>query len=440
MPRKFKFAARCKKCWHLLRANSKKGLSTAQSRHQREAHGNGEALARRRQQQKGRMQATRELLQAVEHETALKRNRPAQKTSSHQKVTRSTPEQRLQIRQGDGQKPGRAKAKVAASTTPSARSSKAPGTKRKSGKVKVEKADGQKPGRAKAKVAASTTPSARSSKASGTKRKSGKVNVEKADGRKPGRAKAKVTLHGDGTFSGTRGCWRHFDYRLADPLPVIDDECKLSAPTFSVGTDFSGLNVPVVALKLLGLERFMVEKFVSESNTECQRMLLKHFPKTETYFSDVRLRNLDKVPYVDLYITSFPCQSFSDAGLRRGLLDIRGALMEHSLAYVRKHHPRVFVLENVPGLYFRFRETYDHVINTLATEGYTVVNGGSPLMNTKGHGLPQNRNRVILGAVLTKYYKPDVFHQPQVLDGVVKVGYTFSVGEATCCFCFWSEE
>ena len=400
MPRKFKFAARCKKCWHLLRANSKKGLSTAQSRHQREAHGNGEALARRRQQQKGRMQATRELLQAVEHETALKRNRAAQKTSSHQKVTRSTPEQRLQIRQGDGQKPGRAKAKVAASTTPSARSSKAPGSKRKSGKVKVEKADGQK----------------------------------------PGRAKAKVTLHGDGTFSGTRGCWRHFDYRLADPLPVIDDECKLSAPTFSVGTDFSGLNVPVVALKLLGLERFMVEKFVSESNTECQRMLLKHFPKTETYFSDVRLRNLDKVPYVDLYITSFPCQSFSDAGLRRGLLDIRGALMEHSLAYVRKHHPRVFVLENVPGLYFRFRETYDHVINTLATEGYTVVNSGSPLMNTKGHGLPQNRNRVILGAVLTKYYKPDVFHQPQVLDGVVKVGYTFSVGEATCCFCFWSEE
>ena len=400
MPRKFKFAARCKKCWHLLRANSKKGLSTAQSRHQREAHGNGEALARRRQQQKGRMQATRELLQAVEHETALKRNRAAQKTSSHQKVTRSTPEQRLQIRQGDCQKPGRAKAKVAASTTPSARSSKA----------------------------------------SGTKRKSGKVNVEKADGQKPGRAKAKVTLHGDGTFSGTRGCWRHFDYRLADPLPVIDDECKLSAPTFSVGTDFSGLNVPVVALKLLGLERFMVEKFVSESNTECQRMLLKHFPKTETYFSDVRLRNLDKVPYVDLYITSFPCQSFSDAGLRRGLLDIRGALMEHSLAYVRKHHPRVFVLENVPGLYFRFRETYDHVINTLATEGYTVVNSGSPLMNTKGHGLPQNRNRVILGAVLTKYYKPDVFHQPQVLDGVVKVGYTFSVGEATCCFCFWSEE
>ena len=357
-------------------------------------------MARRRQQQKGRMQATRELLQAVEHETALKRNRAAQKTSSHQKVTRSTPEQRLQIRQGDGQKPGRAKAKVAASTTPSARSSKAPGTKRKSGKV----------------------------------------NVEKADGQKPGRAKAKVTLHGDGTFSGTRGCWRHFDYRLADPLPVIDDECKLSAPTFSVGTDFSGLNVPVVALKLLGLERFMVEKFVSESNTECQRMLLKHFPKTETYFSDVRLRNLDKVPYVDLYITSFPCQSFSDAGLRRGLLDIRGALMEHSLAYVRKHHPRVFVLENVPGLYFRFRETYDHVINTLASEGYTVVNGGSPLMNTKGHGLPQNRNRVILGAVLTKYYKPDVFHQPQVLDGVVKVGYTFSVGEATCCFCFWSEE
>ena len=400
MPRKFKFAARCKKCWHLLRANSKKGLSTAQSRHQREAHGNGEALARRRQQQKGRMQATRELLQAVEHETALKRNRAAQKTSSHQKVTRSTPEQRLQIRQGDGQKPGRAKAKVAASTTPSARSSKA----------------------------------------SGTKRKSGKVNVAKADGQKPGRAKAKVTLHGDGTFSGTRGCWRHFDYCLADPLPVIDDECKLSAPTFSVGTDFSGLNVPVVALKLLGLERFMVEKFVSESNTECQRMLLKHFPKTETYFSDVRLRNLDKVPYVDLYITSFPCQSFSDAGLRRGLLDIRGALMEHSLAYVRKHHPRVFVLENVPGLYFRFRETYDHVINTLATEGYTVVNGGSPLMNTKGHGLPQNRNRVILGAVLTKYYKPDVFHQPEVLDGVVKVGYTFSVGEATCCFCFWSEE
>ena len=89
----------------------------------------------------------------------------------------------------------------------------------------------------------------------------------------------------------------------------------MSATPFSVGSDFAGLNVPVLALKMLGLEPVMTEKFVCENDPLCQRMLLRHFPGTQIMYANVQGRNVHDMPYVDVYITCFPCQPFSDAGI-----------------------------------------------------------------------------------------------------------------------------
>ena len=53
---------------------------------------------------------------------------------------------------------------------------------------------------------------------------------------------------------------------------------------------------------------------------------------------------------IDLLVGGTPCQSFSVAGLRRGLSDPRGGLMLTYLEIARRLRPRWIVWENVPGV------------------------------------------------------------------------------------------
>jgi DNA (cytosine-5)-methyltransferase 1 len=53
---------------------------------------------------------------------------------------------------------------------------------------------------------------------------------------------------------------------------------------------------------------------------------------------------------VDVLVGGTPCQSFSVAGLRKGLDDPRGNLMLTYLAIARRYRPRWLVWENVPGV------------------------------------------------------------------------------------------
>lgn len=53
---------------------------------------------------------------------------------------------------------------------------------------------------------------------------------------------------------------------------------------------------------------------------------------------------------IDVLVGGTPCQSFSVAGLRKGLDDPRGNLMLTYLAIANKYRPRWLVWENVPGV------------------------------------------------------------------------------------------
>jgi site-specific DNA-cytosine methylase len=65
---------------------------------------------------------------------------------------------------------------------------------------------------------------------------------------------------------------------------------------------------------------------------------------------------------VDIAMTSPPCQSFSVAGKRAGLEDDKGDLFFETHRFLELTLPRVFILENVPGM-LDVRETvqYDNV-------------------------------------------------------------------------------
>ena len=54
---------------------------------------------------------------------------------------------------------------------------------------------------------------------------------------------------------------------------------------------------------------------------------------------------------IDLLVGGTPCQSFSVAGLRKGLDDPRGNLMLTYLAMAEHLRPKWLVWENVPGVF-----------------------------------------------------------------------------------------
>ena len=83
-------------------------------------------------------------------------------------------------------------------------------------------------------------------------------------------------------------------------------------------------------------------------------------PAKETYF-----RNYGEVPFGDITIPAtkalipdkfdvlcagFPCQPFSNAGLKKGIEDTRGTLFYHIAEILRDHQPKAVLLENVRGL------------------------------------------------------------------------------------------
>lgn len=59
----------------------------------------------------------------------------------------------------------------------------------------------------------------------------------------------------------------------------------------------------------------------------------------------------DYVGSVDLVVGGSPCQAFSIAGRRQGLLDQRGLLMLEYVRAVRELHPKWLLWENVPGVF-----------------------------------------------------------------------------------------
>jgi len=56
------------------------------------------------------------------------------------------------------------------------------------------------------------------------------------------------------------------------------------------------------------------------------------------------------IPSHDLLLGGFPCQAFSNAGLRKGFEDTRGTLFFDIARILNYHKPKVFLLENVKGL------------------------------------------------------------------------------------------
>ena len=182
------------------------------------------------------------------------------------------------------------------------------------------------------------------------------------------------------------------------------------AKTIRVGTDCSGIETPIQALQNLGVGYEHI--FSCENDSNAKKVIKANFPSS-TFYSDITKRDNSSTANVDLYVAGFPCQPFSVAGKRKGLKEDRGTIVYNVIDYIEKQRPRVFILENVQGFTnIDGGETCAAVMNSLLAIG---SNGKAPryrpnmvrgakhdggayeihdmVINTKDHGVPQNRKR-----------------------------------------------
>lgn len=137
-----------------------------------------------------------------------------------------------------------------------------------------------------------------------------------------------------------------------------------------VGTDCSGIETPLIALKNLKVP--MRHVFSCDNDPHVKKVILANF-KPEVFFDDLTQRKLHNNTCLekplDLYVAGFPCQPFSAAGVHGGTSDPRGLIIVHILRFIQKHTPRTFLLENVKGLVSKkHRETFLAIMRCLCPD------------------------------------------------------------------------
>ncbi|CAB4202911.1 Dcm Site-specific DNA methylase [uncultured Caudovirales phage] len=128
--------------------------------------------------------------------------------------------------------------------------------------------------------------------------------------------------------------------------------------------------------------------------------ILKHrFPNVPNYGSLTEYKQWPLEPgAIDLLVGGTPCQSFSVAGLRKGITDPRGNLALTFLGLADKLKPKWIVWENVPGvLSSGGGRDFGSFLGALVELGYGFA---YRVLDAQHFGVPQRRRRVFVVACL----------------------------------------
>ena len=131
----------------------------------------------------------------------------------------------------------------------------------------------------------------------------------------------------------------------------------------------------------------------SEIDKYATKVYQHHYPTHKNY-GDITTINEKTLPDFDFLVGGFPCPSFSIAGRRKGLKDVRGQLVFEIIRILRGKKPKMFLLENVKGLLSHDKgKTMEIICEELCESGYAI---DFEVLNSKNFGVPQNRERVFI--------------------------------------------
>ena len=112
------------------------------------------------------------------------------------------------------------------------------------------------------------------------------------------------------------------------------------------GSVCSGIEAAAVAWRPLNWKC----AFVAEIDKFPCAVLKHHYPEVPNYGDITKYKEWPEHA-IDVLVGGTPCQSYSVAGLRAGILDPRGNLALVFLGIVDRYRPRYVVWENVPGVH-----------------------------------------------------------------------------------------
>lgn len=112
------------------------------------------------------------------------------------------------------------------------------------------------------------------------------------------------------------------------------------------------------------------------------------------------------IPDHDILLAGFPCQPFSQAGLKKGFEDARGTLFFDIARILKEKRPKAFLLENVKQLRGHDGgKTLSVILSVLEELEYYVPT--PQVLNALDFGIPQNRERIIIVGFDRRYLKGD---------------------------------
>lgn len=140
-------------------------------------------------------------------------------------------------------------------------------------------------------------------------------------------------------------------------------------------------------------------------------------PATDYQLSDIR--KINSFPQAELLVGCYPCQGFSQGGVREPGRSINYLYVEFARS-LKKIKPKAFIVENVSGMVrANFRHLLDDQIKLFRSVGYKVQ---CDVLNAAEFGVPQDRKRIFIVGIRkdlgTEYSFPVPTHGPSTQNPV----------------------
>lgn len=167
-----------------------------------------------------------------------------------------------------------------------------------------------------------------------------------------------------------------------------------NAPT--VISTFAGCGGSSLGYSMAGYRELLAVEW-DDNAVETFRL---NFPDVPVYHGDIAKLSVEDalaraglaVGDLDVFDGSPPCQGFSTIG-RRIIDDPRNVLFREYIRLLRGLQPRVFVMENVPGMVQgKMKKVFAEIIHELKMCGYNV---SARMLNASYFEVPQSRRRII---------------------------------------------
>lgn len=199
---------------------------------------------------------------------------------------------------------------------------------------------------------------------------------------------------------------------FAQDIPYKDEQNKFTFIDLFAG--IGGIRIP---FQELGGKCV----FSSEWDLFAQKTYRLNFGEVPA--GDITQIDSSSIPSFDVLLAGFPCQPFSQAGLKRGFEDVRGTLFFEIARIINDKKPKAFLLENVKQLKNHDKgRTLKVILETLQALNYSV---NYKVLKAADFGVPQNRERIyIVGFDKNRYSNAEdyTFKYPQPTNKKTCVG------------------